>query len=329
MTSPNQLLRSAGLTPGGVVAWATRVPLDAPGVCLVSTSPDPDEPQGRPAAVIDARAVETLLRTRLEATVDGQPATVQSITERLEAMWVPAEPLVYIGLAATSVSSRVGQYFATKIGARAPHAGGWPIKMLADLDRLWIHFASCDQPAVAEQSLLRRFAHGLPVDVAQRLHDRNVIVPFANLELAKGQRKAHGFRGVKEPRAPASVGHSQNAAQPPSLSPSSAPPSVNSAHRLHTNSQLRTQTVTAADIAGGRIRIPAATKALFPSERSTIDVELGGEPLRSQWDPKFGPDRERSGIVSVPKSTLARLVRPGRPLTVTIADGLIRIGDAT
>lgn len=330
MTSPNQLMRSVGLTPGGVVPWGTRVPLHAPGVYLASTSPDPHESHGRQVATIDARAVETLLRTRPEATVDGQPATVRSITERLQAIWVPGEPVVYIGLAGTSVTSRVEQYFATKIGARAPHSGGWPIKMMADIDRLWIHFTSCGKPAVAEKSLLRAFAEGLPDHVIESLHDRNVIVPFANLELTKGQRKAHGFRGVKEPRASAPASRSQMAAPPPDrTSPASAPAQIRRAHRMYTDSRLRTQIVTAADIAGGRIRIPAATKALFPSVRSTIDVELCGEPLRSRWDPKFGPDRERSGIVSVPKSTLIRLVQPGRQLTVTVGDGHIRIGAAT
>jgi len=263
---------------------------------------------------------------RPEATVDGRPATARSITERLEAMWVPGEPVVYIGLAGTSVSSRVRQHFATRIGARAPHAGGWPIKMMADIDRLWIHFASCDDPATTEQSLLRAFADGLPDDVVAGLHDRNVVIPFANLEVTKGRRKAHGFRGVKESQAATSASRSLTTAR---MSPSSASLPVRSADRLETNSCWRTQNVTAADIARGRIRIPGPTKALFPSERATVDVELCGEQLRSRWDPKFGPDRERSGIVSVPKSILARLVQPGHQLTVTVADGLIRIGAAT
>ena len=96
--------------------------------------------------------------------------------------------------------------------------------------------------------------------------------------------------------------------------------------RLITNSRLRTQTVTAGDLRVGKIRIPHATKRVFPEDKATIEIELCGEMLTSRWDPKFGPDRERSGTVAVPREQLARLVRAGRELTVTIADGVIRIG---
>lgn len=70
----------------------------------------------------------------------------------------------------------------------------------------------------------------------------------------------------------------------------------------------RTQRVTAKDIAGGRIRVPRETKRLFPQERTEVRVNLLGHQLDCRWDPKDGPDRERSGVIGVPPQLLATLV---------------------
>lgn len=81
-----------------------------------------------------------------EACVDGDAASARTLADRLRSMWMQGEPVVYIGLAGTSVASRIGQFSETAIGARAPHAGGWPVKML-QVQRLWVHAAPCADPA--------------------------------------------------------------------------------------------------------------------------------------------------------------------------------------
>lgn len=290
---------------------------------LVATTSDPDDEAGLPTPAIDSAAVRLLLQVRPEATVDGGAATEESVADRLRALWVPGEPVVYIGLATGPVSDRVGQYYTTKIGARAPHAGGWPLKMLANVDQLWVHYAAADDQADAEQRLLSAFHSGLSDTVVAGLHDSRVVLPYANLELTKGLRKAHGFKGVKAPRTVSST-----AATPPSPGPTAeaAPASTAQPPRLVTNSRLRTQNVTIADIAAGRIRVPSVTKRLFPRDKATIDIELCGERLTCKWDPKYGPDKERSSTISVGKAALGRLVTPNRPLTVTTADGVVRMG---
>ena len=73
---------------------------------------------------IDASAIRRLLLVRPEAEVDGLPASEASLTSRLSSMWLSSEPVVYVGLAGTSLAKRVGQYYRTPLGARSPHAGG-------------------------------------------------------------------------------------------------------------------------------------------------------------------------------------------------------------
>jgi hypothetical protein len=79
-----------------------------------------------------------------------------------------------------------------------------------------------------------------------------------------------------------------------------------------------TQLVTEADIGAGRIRIPSAgnVKQLLPTERCRIDLTINGKRITAAWDPRIGEDKERSGVVSVPRALLRELVWPGEVLRV-------------
>jgi hypothetical protein len=89
-----------------------------------------------------------------------------------------------------------------------------------------------------------------------------------------------------------------------------------------------TQRITGSDLADGRIRIPAATKELLPSESVDLDITLKGDRLSAHWNPRFGPDRERSGVLSTSRDALRRLVREDEVLTVVrTASGAIYVGD--
>jgi len=67
---------------------------------------------------------------------------------------------------------------------------------------------------------------------------------------------------------------------------------------------------------GSRTQRVTATKRLFPSERAQVRVDLLGHGLDCRWDPKNGPDKERSGVVGVPRQLLASLVAPDEVLLV-------------
>lgn len=118
------------------------------------------------------------------------------MTARLASMWLPDETVVYVGLAGTSVASRVAAYYNTPLGARKPHAGGWPIKTLKIIDQLWVHFAPCRDPAGAEATMLCAFAAAVSDEARRNLHDPAVPIPFANLEISKSEQKKHGIRGA-------------------------------------------------------------------------------------------------------------------------------------
>lgn len=79
----------------------------------------------------------------------------------------------------------------------------------------------------------------------------------------------------------------------------------------------RSQPVTAKDLAAGRIRLPNAAKRLFPPERTDVEVILRGTRVQCRYDPRTGPDRERSAVLLVGKALLSELVRPGEVLRLS------------
>jgi hypothetical protein len=85
------------------------------------------------------------------------------------------------------------------------------------------------------------------------------------------------------------------------------------------------QTVTLNDIRTGQIRFPGPAKRYFPNERSVVPVVLRGVQLEGRYNPRTGPDRERSAVLRVGKANLEGLVRPDEVLSLSLADGIVRL----
>ena len=201
-SSVGDVFAAAGLTPAGVVRWGQRLPEAGPGVYAVSLTERADAVDDVQAQCpLSGAAIDELLAARPELRLDGARPSAQELASRLTSLWLADESIVYIGLAGTSLRARVAQYYKTPLGARRPHAGGWPLKTLSVLAELWVHFAACPDPDAAEQAMLSGFIAGVSAGARAALHDPDLPIPFANLEAAKGQRQRHGITGSREPAA--------------------------------------------------------------------------------------------------------------------------------
>jgi hypothetical protein len=127
------------------------------------------------------------------------------VAARLHGFWLPGQTVLYLGMTTQSIGGRVGAYYRTPLGDRKPHAGGHWLKALRGLDRARIWWAETTAAEEYEDALLSAFAETVDAspEAAPRLLDRSVILPFANLQTATGQRKAHGITGAIEPAPPA------------------------------------------------------------------------------------------------------------------------------
>jgi transcription elongation factor GreA len=194
-----ELLRSVGLLADGPTGWGTPVRSVGPGVYVVELPAPPA------SAPIDFAVIGRWLELVPGLTLDGSRPTGRELAARLHRFWLADQPVLYIGMSKVSVGSRVGAYYRTALGDPRPHAGGHWLKTLSGLDKLRVWWAETDAPEEYEDALLSAFAAGVPAEVAAAIHDPTVVLPFANLQTAFGERKAHGIRGAlleREPSGP-------------------------------------------------------------------------------------------------------------------------------
>jgi hypothetical protein len=197
MTRPSgsaaALLRRAGLQPEGPVTWGTPPPTRAPGIYVVEL------PAPLARAPLDPAVIARWRRRVPTITVDGRPTNAATIAARLAAFWLPSATVLYVGQASRTVRGRVGDYYATPLGDRRPHAGGHWIKTLTCLPDCLVWSAATDDYDTAERDLLDAFARTLPAAERRALHDPWLVLPFANLQDGRRARKAHGIGGAKLP----------------------------------------------------------------------------------------------------------------------------------
>src|SRR5436305_1305510 len=113
--------------------------------------------------------------------------------------------MLYIGLADARgqlhrdghLGHRVDEYYTTRIGAKSPHAGGWPFKTLGCLSDLWVHYAYCTDVRNAEGKCLERVASRVSPTTRAALRDPGPVTPVANLEHRPETRKDHGIAGAR------------------------------------------------------------------------------------------------------------------------------------
>lgn len=214
-SSIRSIFAAVALEPDGAVPWSTPVPTASSrlmtGVYVVARTGDVrinDDPM--PDCPISGAALDELLAACPELRLDGARPDADALGARLAGFWLSEEPILYVGLAGPrertpkegELARRVAEYAKTQLGARSPHAGGWPLKTLSILDELVVHYAYCGKVDTVERAMLGTFAAGVSPAARARLHDQERVMPFANLEYPAGVRKRHGITGAKAPASP-------------------------------------------------------------------------------------------------------------------------------
>ena len=87
----------------------------------------------------------------------------------------------------------------------------------------------------------------------------------------------------------------------------------------------QTQPVTAGDQESGIVRVPRESKGVLPAEACRLNLLLRGHDLGEvRWDPRLGPDRERSGVLGVGRE-IATTLTAGEALYITAIDAGVRL----
>lgn len=177
----------------GQVKWNEKINCRLPGVYCVSISSKADVLEKIEEYPVSLSKIEEWIEYVPNMLIDGEKPTVETIVERLNKYWLPKETILYIGMAGTSLRTRVNQYYNSKLGNKKPHRGGHWLKTLNNLNELNIFWTtSGDRDAgELEKELLNKFEAS--IDYKNELYDAKHAFPFANLEHPKGNKKTHGI----------------------------------------------------------------------------------------------------------------------------------------
>jgi hypothetical protein len=268
-SSAAELLTSASLTALGPVVWGSPVTSDAPGVYVVESAEPSD------AAPIDFSAVAAWINRVPTLLVDGRRPTAAELASRLATFWIPGEPVLYVGLAGTSVAKRVRQFYRTPLGDPRPHAGGHWIKTLATLATLRVWWAGTDDPARDEDALLIAFAGRVTAKPGRRLADP--VLPFANRQTAAGIRKVHGISGSTLDRSARPAGLLQPRAGPGMRTSLANASSATRGSSAEINRALQT---IACRLPGGEVTAVEAAEELDRLGLLRDSQSRPGKPLR-------------------------------------------------
>ena len=170
--------------------------------------------------------------------------------------------------------------------------------------------------------MLEAFAESLSDETLGALYDGTNVMPFANLEDGQGRRKAHGIKGARAPRVRGVRQHRPASVGAPTAEPIESPRAGRPAAGPRALSPYYTQRVSVGDIRRGIIRIPRPVKVLFPPKRAQVEIELRGERKSCRWDPRYGPDRERSGVLGIGTALTRRLITEGERLSILVENGV-------
>ena len=183
------------------VKWGTIFNEKRQGVYVVSTSNNPDKHLGiTDSPNFEDQQIKLWIGKLSNFQVDGNPATLTNIKNRLADFWFPDESILYIGKAPTrksesGISKRIREYFTTIIGNGGPHSGGQWIKALKDLNTFTVYYAACDKPGEVEHKMLEFFMSNVSTKTLANLYDKRLPIPFANIKFTGN--KNHGLKNQR------------------------------------------------------------------------------------------------------------------------------------
>lgn len=199
------LLRTVGLLADGPIVWGRPIPARGPGVFVVEL------PAPLPAAPLELTRIGKWVETVETLTLDGHRPTSREVAARLASFWLPSQTVLYVGASVTSMAARLTAMTKTPLGERRPSAAGHWLHTLRSLNAARVWWTPTTAVEEYEDALLTAFAEGVPPADIERLVERDVILPFANLRRPTGERRATGLTGslladpLEPPRPPTRV----------------------------------------------------------------------------------------------------------------------------
>ena len=190
------LFRAVGLMADGPVVWGRPVPARGAGVFVIEL------PATLHHAPLELARIGKWLEQVPDLRLDGAHPTSRALAARLAAFWLPSTRVLFVGATDGSIGGRVEAIRNTALGDRRPHPGGHWLHALTSLEGARVWWSATAAVEEAEDALLAAFAETIPAAERTGLHDPTIVLPFANLRRATGERKATGLANSLVPADP-------------------------------------------------------------------------------------------------------------------------------
>lgn len=180
-----ELFRQIGITKFDCVRWMKCPTLTSQGIYIVSTSSNPKQNLAIPTPSFDENTIKQWIDKLPDFTLGEERPAIESLKTELNKFWLSDENILYIGQTEKNLRKRICDYYKTEIGDKRPHSGGQWIKVLSNLNSLFVHYAPIEDPKNNEDKLLKYF------------YGQKKKYPFANLDGPYG-RKKHNLKNQRE-----------------------------------------------------------------------------------------------------------------------------------
>lgn len=200
----NDLITNLNLPSIMKVKWNESIPTEKEGIYIVSLSNSPDANNG----ILNKCPIsESILKKWIKKVGGFQmdnklTFNIEIISERLSQFWLSDENILYVGKApkrknGNGIGNRLREYYRTEFGENKPHAGGHWLKLLNNINELFVYYTTCQNSGDIELEILKRFCENVSKTTKKLLRDPLLPLPFANLEFKRGLRKNHGLKKMK------------------------------------------------------------------------------------------------------------------------------------
>jgi phosphatidate phosphatase PAH1 len=195
-TSVNQLEDKFQLKYLKSFKWGTSFIENKNGIYIISTSKDKDFlPVYENQIVFNETQINLWMANAPNIQMNGKKPSKLDLIKHLNGFWLPDETILYIGKAEKqTLSERICQFYNHKVGKKSPHKGGYWLKLLQNLNELYVHVYSTKESHVIEQEMLKLFIANVSESTKSNLIDKDLCLPFANLQLRSRVIKSHGLK---------------------------------------------------------------------------------------------------------------------------------------
>ena len=183
----SQLMRAMGLAVDGPAQWSKPVRSRLPGVFVIELPPAPAE------APIDTLEVRRWLERVPALTLDGERPTPQDLGRRVGELWLPGEPILFIGRSPRAIGNRLAAIYATQLGDAKPTRAANLLHALSVLSDLRVWWAETEAHEEYEDALLAEVArrNEAPMPGSNAIPFANVSSSGANIAV---RGLSHGLR---------------------------------------------------------------------------------------------------------------------------------------